>query len=71
MGKFYFFTLNGSSWVSDSDVDLTLTVAGSTWTLTDGSDTVETYTTVNAGEARITSLQARNGYTQTLTYNLK
>jgi len=41
---------------------------GSTWTLTDGSDAVETYTTVSATEAILSSIKARNGYTQTLQY---
>jgi hypothetical protein len=34
------FTLNGSSWSSDSDIDLKLTNAGTTWTLTDSNDNV-------------------------------
>jgi RHS repeat-associated protein len=69
-GQQALFSLSGGAWTSDSDVDLKLTQAGSVWTLTDGSDTVETY---NAGsstvEALLTSVQARNGYTQTLQYN--
>ena len=40
------FNLSSGVWTSDSDVDLKLTQSGSTWTLTDGNDTVETY---NAG----------------------
>jgi len=64
------FTFNGGAWTGDSDVDFTLTQGGSTWTLTDSTDTVESYTTTsNGSEALLTSIQARNGYTQTLTYN--
>ena len=64
------FTLSGSSWVTDSDVDVTLANAGSTWTLTDHDDTMETYTTTSTGtEALLNSIKSRNGYTQTLHYN--
>lgn len=64
------FTLNGSAWTPDSDVDLHLTNSGSTWTLTDSTDTIETYTTTASGtEAILNTIVARNGYTQTLTYN--
>ena len=44
-GRQLTFTLSGSAWSSDSDVDLKLTNSGSTWTLTDSTDAVETYTT--------------------------
>jgi RHS repeat-associated protein len=63
------FNLNGITWTPSSDVDLTLTNSGSTWTLTDSNDVVETYTTIGSTEAVATSVQARNGYTQTLHYN--
>jgi RHS repeat-associated protein len=64
------FTLTGSTWVTDTDVDVTLTNSGSTWTLTDHDDTVETYTTNSAGTAaQLNTIVARNGYTQTLAYN--
>jgi hypothetical protein len=39
-GKGLTFTLSGGAWVTDSDVDITLTHSGSTWTLTDHNDTV-------------------------------
>ena len=75
-GQVLNFYFDGTVWTGDTDVDLTLTQAGSTWTLTDNGDTVETYTTVSdtsatgaPGEALLTSIQARNGYTQTLNYN--
>jgi|SRR5271157_1679721 len=61
------FTWTGSTWVSDSDVDTRLSQAGSTWTLTDRNDTVETYTGDSTGKGTLNSIKARNGYTQTLT----
>ena len=63
------FTLKGSTWASDTDVDLQLTQSGSSWTLTDGKDTIETYLQVSSNEAVLTSIQARNGYTRTLQYD--
>jgi hypothetical protein len=39
-GRILDFTLTGGTWRPDSDVELTLTQAGSGWTLTDGGDTV-------------------------------
>jgi RHS repeat-associated protein len=64
------FTYNGTAWTTDTDVDLHLTNSGSTWTLTDSSDTVEVYTTTSGGlEAILNTITSRNGYTQTLTYN--
>src|SRR5215831_10441927 len=68
-GRMLNFTLQGSTWTSDSDVDLTLTSTNSTWTLTDRNDTVETYTAISPSAAVLTSITARNGYTQTLTYD--
>jgi RHS repeat-associated protein len=70
-GQVLQFTLNGSVWTSNSDVDVKLTNSGNTWTLTDSNDNVETYTQGNSGEALLNTLKARNGYTQTLTYNKK
>jgi RHS repeat-associated protein len=69
-GRQLTFTLNGSTWTPDSDVDLYLTNSGSTWTLTDSTDAVETYTTQSGGfEAILSTITARNGYAQTLHYN--
>lgn len=62
------FTLNGSTWTTGTDIDLTLTNSGSTWTLTDHGDNVETYSTSGGQEALLQTIRARNGYTQTLTY---
>jgi len=68
-GQQLYFTLIGTVWTPESDVDITLTNSGSTWTLTDHDDTVETYTTTGTGtEALLNSIKARNGYTQTLHY---
>lgn len=67
------FTNNGTVWASDTDVDLTLTQSGtgtgSTWTLTDHNDVTETYTQLASGEALLSTIVARDGYTQTMTYN--
>ena len=43
-GQVISFTSSSGTYTPDSDVDLKLTVSGSTWTLTDQNDTVETYT---------------------------
>jgi RHS repeat-associated protein len=67
------FTLQGSSWKSDSDVDVSLSHSGSgtgsTWTLKDRNDTIEKYTQLNATEGLLNSIAALDGYTQTLHYN--
>ncbi len=63
------FTLVGSVWTSDTDVDLNLTNFGSTWTLTDRSDSVETYTANSTGRGLLQSIVARGGYTQTVQYD--
>jgi RHS repeat-associated protein len=69
-GRELTFTLNGTAWVTDSDVDVTLTNSGSVWTLTDHDDTVETYITNSIGSvAVLQTITSRNGYTQTLSYN--
>ena len=68
-GRHLIFALSGSTWRPDADVDIKLTHSGSTWTLTDHDDTVETYTTATGGAyAVLNSIVTRNGYTQTLTY---
>ena len=54
-----------TGWVSDSDVDVQLVQSGSFWILTDSDDTVETYNAVG----QLLSIQARDGYTQMLSYN--
>ena len=67
-GQVLSFTLNGSTWTSDTDVDYTLTNAGTTWTLKNRNDTVETYT-ASGNFGKLSSIELRNGYTQTVTYN--
>ena len=47
---------------------MTLTSAGSAWTLTDHNDTVETYT-VAGSKGTLNKIVTRNGYTQTLNYS--
>jgi YD repeat-containing protein len=68
-GQIVAFTLNSGVWTPDSDVDVRLSQTGSTWTLIDTDDTVETYHDLGTGVALLTSITARNGYTQTLTYD--
>jgi RHS repeat-associated protein len=66
-GQVVAFILVGSTWTPDTDVDMTLTNAGSTWTLTDHDDTVETYTAPGA-TGTLNTIALPNGYTQTLNY---
>jgi len=66
-GQVISFVLVSSVWTPDSDVDMTLTNSGSTWTLTDHGDTVETYS-ASGSLGTLTSIALPNGYTQTLTY---
>lgn len=69
-GQLINFYSNGGAWTSDSDADYTLTQSGSTWTLKDHDDTVETYTQLSANqEGLLQSIALRNGYTQTMAYN--
>lgn len=50
--------------------DYKLTQSGTNWVLTDPDDTTETYIIpASGGEALLTSIRWRNGYTQTLRYN--
>jgi RHS repeat-associated protein len=67
------FTLDLGQWITNTDVDVTLSASGSgvgsTWTLTDGDDTIETYTAISATEALLQSVHLRNGYMQTFSYN--
>jgi RHS repeat-associated protein len=62
-----FYCGTGTTCTPDTDVDASLTVSGSTWTLTDSDDTVETYT-VASGVGTLNSIKLRNGYTQTMHY---
>jgi YD repeat-containing protein len=63
------FTLTGGAWTTDTDIDVKLTNSGTTWTLVDKNDTVETYTATGATKALLQTIQTRNGYTQTMQYN--
>ncbi len=75
-GQQFSFTLSGGKWTSDTDVDVTLTQSGSTWTLTDVDDSEETYAAglpvagyITTNYAHLTSIKSRNGYTRTLNYD--
>lgn len=67
-GKEIVFVKTGGNWASDADVELRLNQAGNTWNITNSTDTVETYTSVDASLAILTSIKYRNGYTQMLSY---
>ena len=68
-GRQLTFTSTNGVWTGDTDVDVQLTNSGSTWTLTDMHDTVETYMiAAGTSEALLQSIRARNGYIQTLQY---
>src|SRR5579863_4408543 len=67
-GQVVTFLLVSSVWTPSSDVDITLTNSGSTYTLTDHDDTVETYT-VSGSVGTLNSIALPNGYTQTLSYS--
>jgi RHS repeat-associated protein len=62
-------SLNGANWSSDADVDITIAQVASGWVLTNFDDTVETYNSGSSGTALLNSIQARDGYTQSLQYN--
>jgi RHS repeat-associated protein len=68
-GRLLSFGRSGSGWASDSDVDVKLTESGSTFTVIDSDDTVEAYVSIGSTEALLSSIRARDGYTQTLRYN--
>lgn len=68
-GREVSFSLSGNVWTTDSDIDLRLTSSGTTWTLTDQDDAVETYTATSTGQGLLQSIVARGGYRQTLQYD--
>ena len=63
-----FFQTGSVYTASDSSDDATLTISGSTYTLTLHDDTVETYT-ATGGKGVLSSITYRGGYTETLAYN--
>ncbi len=67
-GQVINFSSNSGTYTTDSDVDMALAnPSGSTWTLTDGDNTVETYT-ASGGKGTLNSIRLRNGYTQAIIY---
>ncbi len=66
-GRRVVFNLVGSTWTPDADIDIKLTNSGSTYTLTDSDDVVETYS-VTSGKGTLTSIAWPSGYTQTMNY---
>jgi len=66
-GQVVSFVLVSGTWTPDTDVDMTLTNSGSTYTLTDHDDTIETYT-VSGSTGTLNSIALPNGYTQTMNY---
>jgi RHS repeat-associated protein len=66
-GQVVSFILVGSTWTPDTDVDMTLTNSGATWTLKDHDDTIETYT-ASGSTGTLNTIALPNGYTQTLNY---
>ena len=63
------FTSSSGTYTPDSDVDLKLAnPSGSTWTLTDHDDTVETYSQ-SGSEATLQSIKKRGGYLQAIGYS--
>ena len=68
-GQILNFQLVNGVWMSDSDMDYALTQSGSTWKLTGPDDAVETYNVNAAGLGTLSTIRARDGYTQTMTQN--
>jgi RHS repeat-associated protein len=69
-GQVVGFNVSGGVGTPDSDVDLTLVQSGSNWVLTDSDDTVETYGPPDStSHCQLLTIKARDGYTQTLSYN--
>jgi hypothetical protein len=67
-GQVISFSSNAGIYTTDSDVNYSLTKSGSTWTLIDGDDTVETYT-ASGEKGTLNSIRLRNGYTQAISYS--
>jgi YD repeat-containing protein len=71
-GQYVAFSSSSGVYTTDSDLDYSLTKSGTTWTLTDPDDTVETYSQSGA-EATLQTITRRTcptctGYRQTLHY---
>lgn len=78
-GELVLFQNQSGIWRGDSDVDATLTQTASGWQFLDSDDTLEIYDTPAAGGIGqeevtgklLTSIRWRNGYMQTLHYDLQ
>jgi RHS repeat-associated protein len=72
-GQVVEFNVRNGVGTPDSDVDLALVQLAhfGEWTLTDRDDNVETYGPPDSttGRSQLLTIQSRNGYTQTLSYN--
>jgi RHS repeat-associated protein len=67
-GQVVNFYLRSGTWTPDSDIGVSLTNSGSTWTLKDENDNTETYL-ASDGQALLQSIKMRGGYTQTLSHS--
>lgn len=67
-GQIVAFIDVGGVWTPSSDIDLTLTGSGSSYTLTTSDGVAEAYT-VASGKGTLDSITFLNGYTQTLAYS--
>lgn len=62
-GKILNFVLSGGVWSTDSDMPITCTLSGSTYSFTDQDETTDNYVS-----NQLVSRVFRNGYTQTMHY---
>ena len=67
--KLRFYKGAAGLWSSDRDVLIALAAVGSRWAITNADDSVETYEGTKNGTFRLSSIEERGGYTQTLSYN--
>ena len=68
-GQIIQFTLNAGIWTTDSDLDMSITDSGGLWKLVDKDGNIEQYDDSGTKSGYLNSIQKRNGYIQTLSYN--
>jgi len=68
-GQVIYFRNNAGVWTTDSDVNLKLRQSGTNWIMTDVQGDTETYTMANATQAALSTIQYRDGYKETLSYD--